>query len=92
MHITDVHFVAAEPHDVRRGLLGFLSFVLDRCLRLDSITVRRTRSGLIRLSFPVRHDAAGHQHPYIRPINDTARQEIEKAVLRSLPFLEDQIT
>ena len=88
MSISNVRFSAAAASDVHSGLLGWLSFDLDS-LRLDGIALRRTADGRLTLSFPARADSAGRQHPYIRPLNETTRQEFEHQVLRALGFEEE---
>ncbi len=82
--ITEVRFVAAGPQERDRGLLGWVSCCLNGVLKLDGITVRRTVTGQLRLSFPERRDQAGGSHPYIRPLNDAARRAMEDAVFRAL--------
>ena len=54
------------------------------CGLLDGITLRRTADGRFALSFPERTDRGGRRHAYIRPINDAARQQIERQVLKGL--------
>ncbi len=82
--ITEVRFVAAGPQERHRGLLGWISCCLNGALKLDGIALRRTITGQFRLSFPERRDLAGGSHPYIRPIDDTARQSMEAQVFRAL--------
>jgi hypothetical protein len=36
------------------------------------------------LSFPARTDRAGKRHSYIRPVDDAARQAIEREILGQL--------
>jgi len=82
--VTDVHFTSAHAGDVEGGLLGFLSCVVGSQLKLDGITLRRTRDGRLTLSFPVRHDRDGRQHPLVRPVNDLARRNLEAQVIAAL--------
>jgi hypothetical protein len=65
------------------GRLGFV-----RCrvgsLRLDGLTLRRTRGGRLAVSFPCRRDGRGRRYPIIRPISDRARRDLERAILAEL--------
>jgi hypothetical protein len=65
-------------------LLGWVTFELDGTLRLDGIALRRTLAGDVRLSDPQRVDRQGREHPYIRPVDDAARREVERQVLQAL--------
>ncbi|MFQ5425923.1 MAG: hypothetical protein ACE5EV_02460 [Gaiellales bacterium] len=69
--------------DLRTGLLGYLSVEYGD-LVLDGIVLRRTASGRFALSFPARTDRVGRRHSYMRPIDDQARQAIEREVLGQL--------
>lgn len=84
MAIGHVRFVAAEPEEADRGLLGWVSFTLDRRLRVDGVAIRKTLSGDLRLSFPSRRDGSGRRHFILRPLSDAARREIEVQVFRAL--------
>jgi DNA-binding cell septation regulator SpoVG len=76
-------FVRASEDDVRAGLLGYVSASYGTLL-LDGITVRRTGDGRVVLSFPARTDGAGRRHPIVRPIDEEARQQIEREILKAL--------
>lgn len=82
--ISDLRFTPAPRDDQARGLLGWVSLVLDGGLCIDGIALRRTRDGRRALSFPVRHDRSGRQHSLIRPVNAAARRAIEAAVFEAL--------
>jgi DNA-binding cell septation regulator SpoVG len=82
--ITGVQFTAASDWHREQGLLGFIRCIVDGCLILDGITLRRTLDNRLTLSFPEREDGVGRRHPIIRPINDDARIAIETAILGSL--------
>lgn len=81
-------WVAGSEHDVRTGLLGYLS-VFYGSLILDGIVLRRTADGRYALSFPARMDRAGRKHSYIQPASDAVRQEIEHELLWQLGERED---
>ena len=75
-------WVRGSDADVRTGLLGFVSVYYGDVV-LDGLTVRQTADGRLTLSFPERRDRRGGRHPYIRPIDDAARQRIERAIFAS---------
>ena len=83
--ITSVRFTPTGVEDQCKGLLGFVTCTVGD-LVLDGITVRRTREGRLTLSFPARRDRSGRDHPYIRPLDDATRREIEAQVFRALGF------
>ena len=74
---------------LERGLVGFVSIVVNDSLKLDAIALRRTLDGRPVLAFPARRDARGRQHSLFRPINDEARREIERQVFAALGIEED---
>ena len=84
--ISAVRFAAASDRDVESGLLGWVSFVLGGLLRVDSVCVRRTRSGALTLSWPVHRDRYDIEHLILRPVNDGARRVLESAIFKALGF------
>jgi hypothetical protein len=76
-------WVRGSADDERSGLLGFLS-ILYGDLVLDGITLRRTSAGRLALSFPARTDRHGQRHAYIAPVDDAARQQIEREILKGM--------
>ena len=82
--VSNLRFAASQKGEVVTGLLGWVRFRLDGRLQLDGVAVRRTRGGELALSFPARVDRHGRRHPYIRPLNDVTRKEIERQVFRQL--------
>ena len=84
---SSVKFTPACASDERRGLLGFVSCTLG-ALVLDGITLRRTREGRLTLSFPARRGRTGEQHAYIRPVDDSARRDIERGILAAIDLGE----
>jgi DNA-binding cell septation regulator SpoVG len=73
-------WVRGSDEDQRAGLLGYLSAYYGS-LVIDGITVRRTTEGRITLSYPERRDGKGRRHSIVRPVDDSARREIERVVL-----------
>ncbi|MBI1852637.1 MAG: hypothetical protein HYR85_20020 [Planctomycetes bacterium] len=80
IEVSGVRFRAADAKWQRTGLVGFVAFVLNRDLRIEA-TVRRTNSGVLRLSYPAHRDQFGLQHFAVHPVHDRARVEIERQVL-----------
>jgi len=81
-------WVAASEQDVHEGLLGYVSVTYGGLI-LDGITLRRTLDGRFALSFPSRSDRSGRRHPFVRPVDDVVRQEIERELLWQLGERED---
>lgn len=88
LEVTDVTMHSAGADGVAAGLLGWVACTVNGSLRLDGITLRRTLEGRITLSFPVRRDRSGREQPYIRPLDRTARREIEHQIFRALGLFE----
>ena len=84
LKISDVTFSSGSFEDLRRGLLGFISCTVNGSIRLDGITLRRTRNRRLALSFPAHRDAHGRDHPFIRPLDSASREAIEEQVLLAL--------
>ncbi len=78
--VSDVSFAPASPADVRRGLIGFVSATIDGVLRLDGLTLRKSRAGHVSISFPCRRDRRGRKHHLVRPIGPG----LERAILEAL--------
>lgn len=81
-------WVKGADDDRRAGLLGYLSVFYGQVI-LDGIVLRRTAEGRYALSFPARTDRHNRRHPYIRPVDDAAREEIERELLWQLGERED---
>mgnify|MGYP001613126131 CR=1 FL=1 len=82
--LRDFRFTPASRGHRRTGLLGWLAFRIGADWRIDSVAVRRTRAGLIRLSFPSRVDGAGREHPFVLPACGRVWRELERAILAEL--------
>jgi hypothetical protein len=83
-------WVRGSADDERRGLLGYLSIYFGP-LVLDGITVRRTTTGRLVLSFPARADRQGRRHAYIAPVDDEARQRLEGRILKALVGIPPEV-
>ena len=84
----EAHLAWSSGHDADRGLLGFVTIKLAGRIMLDGIALRRNATGRLCLSFPERRDSCGRRHPYIRPVDDQARRDLEAQVFAALG-LED---
>ena len=82
--ITSAAFTNASHSDVRAGLIGYVTCVLNDTLLLDGITLRRTQAGRLTLSYPARRDGAGRQHHVVRPLDDDARRDLERQIFAKL--------
>ena len=90
LSLSRIRFTAAPPHLADRGLIGFISAVVNDSLELDGLALRRTLGdGRITLSFPARRDRSGQQRAYFRPVGDDVRREIERQILRALGLEEE---
>ena len=88
--LSEIQFTCA-PRELREdGILGFVS-VRYGLLRIDSIALRKSRSGRPVLSFPSRRDRHGEQHSVVRPIGDEARRELEGAIFRAIGIAGEEV-
>lgn len=84
LHATDVRFTPASADLRATGLLGFVSCSVAGMLHLDGLTLRRTRRGELRLSFPSRPRRDGGRRYIVRPLDDESRVEVERQVFQAL--------
>ena len=84
IRLGDIRLTAAGPDLQKTGLLGWVTCTINGCLRLDGITLRRTAAGRLTLSFPARKDRSGVIHPFLKPLDDATRVEIERQILGQL--------
>ena len=88
LRVSEVSFAAAKLVEQEGGLLGYFAVTLNDSLRLDGLTLRRSLDGRLVISYPSRRGRSGHQHFYVRPLNDEVRREIEFQVFAALGFRE----
>lgn len=84
--MSKLRFVAASAADVRRGLLGWVSFVLADVLVVESVAVRESRAGALTLSYPRRADRHGNARDDVRPRDDAACRTLDALVFAALGF------
>ena len=82
--ITEVVFRPSSEDLERTGLLGWVSCTVNGCMRFNGLSLRRTREGLVNISFPARRDEWGRQHFYFRPLDDATRRTIESQVFAAI--------
>ena len=78
--ITDIHSVPAPQSEGVGGLIAWVSLTLSGCLRLDSLILRKTAHGEIRLTFPARRDSWNRQHACIILLDAETHATIEREV------------
>ena len=88
LHVTDARLTPARPRDRDTGLLGYVELVLNGTLAVDGVTLRRSSDGALYVAYPARTDRAGARHPYIRPLDESARKDVEGQVLAALGLEE----
>lgn len=76
-------YVRATDAEERSGLIGYLR-VASGSLVIDGVTLRRTAAGRFALSFPERTDRSGRRHAIVRPVDQAAREAIERELLDQL--------
>jgi len=81
LHISDVECSAAPPSDQARGLLCFVSFTIDDCIRIDGVTLRLSKDGRPILSFPKRTEKSGRRRPIVHPVSLAARDHVTHLIL-----------
>jgi len=81
--VSAVRLTDASPRDVRRGLVGYVTCVLNGSVHLE-VTLRRTRKGRPAISFPTRRDAHGREHAIVRLLRLDDRRSIEWQVFLAL--------
>jgi hypothetical protein len=64
-------------------LLGWLSADIDS-VRVDAITLRRTREGKLTLGFPEHTARDGKRFPTVRPRGHWERGEIERGLIEAV--------
>ena len=82
LHISEVRVRVA---DGRVGeLIGWASCVVNDCLYLNNIRIRRVGEGEIVLTYPATRSLRGAKHFFFRPINAAAKEVLDRAILRAV--------
>lgn len=80
LHIGEIQIRWASTLERETGLIGFVGLTIEGRIRVDGLTIRRARSGGTYIAYPHRKDRLGRERPWMFPIDDEARVEIERAV------------
>lgn len=80
IEVSEVHVRLANARDRELGLLAFVGLTVGGGLRLDGLSVRRSRSGGSYVAFPFRKDAHGRERFFSKPVDDATKRAIEEAV------------
>jgi hypothetical protein len=92
LRIQNVRFEPSDPEAWDTGLLGYVSFGLNDGVRIDGVTLRRTRHGKLSLSFPTKRRVTGKQFFCVRPLDATAHKQIEEQVFQALGLAGEMST
>lgn len=84
--ISALTITPATTRQKRTGLRAFVAFVVDDPVRIQGATVRLTSDGELVLTYPTRRDGAGAEHPYVLPVDEELRREVERQVLAALGY------
>lgn len=79
--VTRIQFHPCRREDRASGLRGWASCVYSDALVLDSIAVRQSADRRLLISFPLRVDGNGVEHPFVKPLTPAVRAEIENAIV-----------
>jgi len=82
--LSQITVIEAPPADRARGLIGYVSCIMNDVIHIDGVTLRKTREGEYAVSFPKKSGRSGDQHFYFKPINEAMRQEFLRQVLAAL--------
>src|SRR5207247_3592651 len=80
IRISEMRFIPAPHAYQSKGLLGWVSCVVDEAIGL-ALGVRRTLDGRTTLSFPAKRGNGGEMHSTAWPIDQAVREQFEEQVL-----------
>ncbi|MCP4036597.1 MAG: hypothetical protein GY733_06645 [bacterium] len=86
--VTDAEFAPALARDRDRGLIGYVQVVINDTMVLDGLTLRVSSDGRRYLSYPSKSTRGGSRFPYIRPISERVRQDLQRQVFLALEIEE----
>jgi len=66
------------------GIIAWASMVLNRCLFIGDIAVRKDGTGQVAITFPARKKDERCMYFYHKPINGACHEEIRQAIEKSL--------
>lgn len=77
--VSEVRIRMAETDD--DGLIAWASCVINSCLYVNNIAIRKSQEGEIFLTFPAKKSKKGVKYFYLRPINREAKAILDAAIL-----------
>ncbi|MCP3918732.1 MAG: hypothetical protein GY711_24565 [bacterium] len=90
LYVTDATFSQALERDHARGLLGFVQIVISDTIVLDGITLRVSSGGRRYLSYPSKNTRSGARFPFVRPVGEDARLDVQRQVFAALGIEESR--
>ncbi len=82
--VTAISFIRS-PRDLwPHGILGWVNFDFDACLRFTDVPVRRVPNGLLTLQFAPSDELGGFDYATVEPLDDATRIAIETQVFDAL--------
>lgn len=79
--VTGIRVARASRALESTGLVLFASCIICGVVRLDGITVRRTATGGLVVTYPARKSRAGRQHAVARLVDAEVRAELEARLI-----------
>ncbi len=83
VRISDVVFVPIAG-EADASALGWITCVLDGAVQLNGLALCRAKDGSRVVSYPVQFDPRGFCWPYVAPISDAVRDEIQRQILAAI--------
>lgn len=87
LEVSHVRMTLASRAEAQSGLFAYVRLRIGPIL-LDGLTLRRTRGGDLRLSYPARRSRRGWLHAHVRPADERVAREVERQVLEQLGLTE----
>ncbi len=81
MRVTVTSIRPAGDRERDRGLLAYVTVLVNDSLRLDGLTIRISREGRPTVCFPERSDGRGRNHPLVWPVTPEAWRAFESEIL-----------
>ena len=79
--ITILRLVPAPPRLAETGLLAWATCTIAGIVRLDGLSLRRTRGGRVAVTYPARRSSDGLQHPFALPLDWRVRRALEDRLI-----------
>ena len=82
LEITEVRIRMADGAE--SGPVAWASCVVNRCLFLNNIAIRRGQDGELTLTYPAKRSRRDVKYFFFRPINAEAKEALDRAILGGL--------